>query len=199
MMPFVTEEIFRALPRAEDDTAPMLIVAAWPDVAALAAFADPDAEASMSLMQEVVTSVRAVRARFRVPPSAKVDLVVKAQPSDALLIEAEVAYLRELAGVATFEVGPEAIRPAHSAVDVVRGMELYVPLEGLVDLPAERARIAKELDRARGDHEKLTKKLGNEGFLAKAAPEVIEKDRARAADLADEVGKLTAQLSELAE
>jgi len=199
MMPFVTEEIFRALPLASADRAPMLMVAAWPDAAALARFADADAEASMSLMQEAVAGVRAVRARFRVPQSAKVDLVVKAQPAEAMLLEAEAAYLRELAGVVSLAVSPDAVRPPHSAVDVVRGMELYVPLEGLVDLSAERVRVSKELDRARGDHLKLTRKLGNEGFLAKAAAEVIEKDRGRAADLADEIAKLTAQLSELAE
>ena len=78
-------------------------------------------------------------------------------------------------------------------------LRVYVPLEGLVDFAHERTRVRKDLDAAQADLEKLTRKLANEGFLAKAAAEVIEKDRARAAELEDAVGKLTAQLAELAD
>jgi len=74
-----------------------------------------------------------------------------------------------------------------------------VPLEGLVDFAAERARVSKELTSAEGDLERVNKKLANEGFLAKAAAEVVDKERAKAAELADAVSKLTAQLGELAE
>ena len=92
-----------------------------------------------------------------------------------------------------------AKKPPHASVAVAGGAEMYVPLEGLVDFAYERARVGKELDTAKADLEKLERKLGNEGFLAKAAPEIVEKDRARAAELADAVAKLTAQLAELAD
>jgi len=82
---------------------------------------------------------------------------------------------------------------------VAAGSEVYVSLEGLVDFEAERARITTELGRAEGDLAKLEKKLRNEGFLMKAAPDIIEKDRARAAELAATVSKLKGQLADLAE
>ncbi len=72
-----------------------------------------------------------------------------------------------------------------------------MPLEGLVDFEAEKARLAKELDKARVDLKKLEGKLTNEGFLSKAAPEIIEKDRARAVELGDTVATLESQLAEL--
>ena len=103
-----------------------------------------------------------------------------------------------LAGIDELVVGPDVEKPPHSATAVGAGLDVFVPLEGVVDLAAERARVAKELERAEADHVKLAKKLANEGFLAKASAEIIEKDRAKAAELADEVGKLTSQLSELA-
>jgi valyl-tRNA synthetase len=78
-------------------------------------------------------------------------------------------------------------------------MEIYVPLEGLVDFDAERARVSKDLVNATEELARLTKKLGNEGFLAKAAQEIVEKDRARAAAIGVDVAKLTAHLAELAE
>jgi valyl-tRNA synthetase len=81
---------------------------------------------------------------------------------------------------------------------VAAGDELFVPLAGLVDFEKERGRVARELERAQADLEKLTRKLSNEGFLAKAAADVVEKDRARAAELGGTVAKLTAQLAELA-
>ena len=77
-------------------------------------------------------------------------------------------------------------------------MEIYIPLEGLVDFDAERERLAKEREKAVVELERLRKKLGNEGFLAKAAPEIVEKDRARADELGDQLALIDAQLAELA-
>jgi len=68
-----------------------------------------------------------------------------------------------------------------------------------VDIGAERGRVARELDRTRAEHERLTRKLGNEGFLAKAAPEVIEKDRGRADELQQQLATLEAQHADLAD
>ena len=199
MMPFVTDEIWRQLPLAPADRADSLMIAAWPRSADLARFRDEDAETTIAAVQEVVTAVRAVRARYTVPQRAAVDVIVKATGDQAMVIENQSAYLRSLAGVGTLTVDATATKPPHAAVAVAAGAELYIPLEGLVDFAHERARVAKDLAAASTDLERLTKKLSNEGFLAKASAEVIAKDRARAEDLADSVGKLTAQLAELAD
>jgi valyl-tRNA synthetase len=128
-----------------------------------------------------------------------VDVIAKATGRAAHLIEAESDIIRGLAGVGTLTVAAEAAKPAHAAVAVALGAELFVPLEGLVDFGHERARVEKELAAVVMELQRLTAKLGNAGFLAKASPEIVEKDRARAAALADAAQKLEGQLTELSD
>jgi valyl-tRNA synthetase len=199
MMPFVTEEIWRKLPLAPAERADSLMVALWPAQESLAAWRDQDAEAAIGAVREVVTAVRAVRSRYSVPPKTLLHVIVRAGGAGGRLLTEQAAIVRSLAGIGTLEVDASAVKPAHSSVAVAAGSELYIPLEGLVDFAHERARVAKELGAAEADLEKLTRKLGNEGFLAKASADIIEKDRARSAELADSVAKLTAQLAELAD
>ncbi len=205
MMPFITEEIWARLPlpgadgegeRAEGAAPEMLLVAKWPDE--LASYGDADAEERMRTLQEVITAVRSARSRFDVPPKAEVDVAVKAAEADAALLESEERYLHELAGVGSLTVGPDVEKPERSAVDVVRGMEVYVPLAGLIDVDAERARIEKQLAKAEDDLARTEKKLANEGFLNNAAPEVVDKERAKRDEFAGATSKLRAQLEELA-
>jgi valyl-tRNA synthetase len=199
MMPFVTEEIWRRLPLGPEDRAESLMVAQWPSPESLAEWRDEDAEVSVRAVQEAVTAVRAVRSRYSVPPKTAVDVIARAGEADGLVLSNQADVIRALAGIGTLTVDANASKPPHSSVAVAAGAELYIPLEGLVDFAHERPRVAKELGGAQADLMRLTAKLSNEGFLAKAAPEVVEKDRARAAELADSVGKLTAQLAELAD
>ena len=91
----------------------------------------------------------------------------------------------------------DAPKPPESAVHVGAGLEVYVALGGHVDFAAERARMEKEAAKLAADVAKLDKKLSNEGFLAKAAPEVVEKDRGKRAELADKLERLNAQMAEL--
>ncbi len=198
MMPFVTEEIWRRLPLAEEDRAPSLMVAAWPDAAALARYRDEAAERSVRTMLEIVVAVRAVRARYRIHPRTGIPVVVRTQAeTDDQLLAAEFGHLNALAGISSFTAGVDAAKPAHAVTAVAGGMEVFVPLEGLVDLDAERARVARELSSAVDDLAKVERKLANEGFLAKAAPEVVTKERAKEAEIADRVAALRAQLDEL--
>ncbi|HEY5548949.1 MAG TPA: valine--tRNA ligase [Coriobacteriia bacterium] len=199
MMPFVTEEIWRNLPLASEDSAPSLMVAAWPDPASLSAWRDEDAEASIAAVQEVVSAVRGVRSRYGVTARTKVDVIVKASGASAMLMDNQRDLICSLASVGSFTVAADATKPAHAAVAVASGAELYVPLEGLVDFAHERARVGKELDAATSELQRLTGKLSNAGFLAKAAPEIVEKDRARAEDLEAQVSKLGSQLAELSD
>ncbi len=197
MMPFITEEIWRRLPLAFEDAAPALMVAAWPT--GLERFADPEATASMVALQEIVTELRAIRARYTIPPKARLTVVVRASGADALLVESQRHHLEVLAGVGDCRIDPDAERPPHAAVAVAAGVELFVPLEGLVDLHAERERISRELAKAEQELSRVTAKLSNDGFLSKAAPEVIEKERAKANGLAEHIARLTARIADLAD
>jgi valyl-tRNA synthetase len=198
MMPFVTDAIWRNLPLGAGETAPSLMVAAWTDASALSAFSDPGAEKSIAAVQDIVVAIRAVRARYGVSPRTPLDVVVKAPEHELLLLEGESGLVRSLAGVGSLTFSPTAEKPLHSALATAGNLEIYVPLEGLVDFDAERDRLGKEREKAATELERLEKKLGNEGFLAKAAPEIVEKDRARAAELADGLAVLDVQLAELA-
>jgi valyl-tRNA synthetase len=198
MMPFVTEEIWRNIPRDAGTDAPSLMVAAWPDPAALASYRDEAAERSVGKMLEIVVAVRTVRSRYQIPPKRGISVVVRTQAeNDVQLLDAEFAYLNALAGIDSFVAATDAAKPAHSVTVVAGGMEVYVPLEGLVDFDAERARLARELASAAEDLAKVERKLANEGFLAKAAADVIAKERAKEAELADRVTALREQLDEL--
>ncbi len=197
MMPFVTDAIWTNLPLGPSESAPSLMVAAWPDAAALSDFADPGAEKSIAAVQDIVVAIRAVRARYGVSPRTPLTVVVKAPEYELLLLEGESGLVRSLAGVGSLTFSPTAEKPSHSAVATAGNLEIYVPLEGLVDFDAERARLGNERSKAATELERLEKKLGNAGFLAKAAPEIVEKDRARAAELGEGIAVMDAQLAEL--
>jgi len=200
MMPFVTDAIWRNLPSIETgaEKPASLMIAAWPDAAALARFSDEGAERSIDLVQQVVIAIRAVRARYTVSPKIPLDVVVKAPQAERILLEGESGLIRSLAGVGVLTVQPAVEKPAHSAVAVAGSLEVYIPLEGLVDFAAEAERLGKEREKVSTELERLEKKLSNEGFLAKAAPEIVEKDRARATELGEALALLDAQLTELA-
>ena len=102
-----------------------------------------------------------------------------------------------MANLLNLEVGADVVKPAESSVALSSGLEIYVPLSGLVDFDAERARLHKELKGLESDVIKFSKKLSNPGFLAKAAQEIIEKDRARLADLEAKLSRVKSQLAEI--
>jgi len=198
LMPFVTEAIWRNLPLGDDAPARSLMVASWPDTSSLMRFADEGAERSISRLIEIVTGIRGVRARYKIPPKQGVAVVIKTSgDADDQWVNSEFGEMNRLAGVSEFTAGVDVTKPAHSATVIASGMEVYVPLEGLVDFAAEAARLRKERDRLAGDLDKFERKLSNPGFLAKASAEIVEKDRAKAKDLSEALGLIDAQLAEL--
>ena len=197
IMPFVTEEIFQELP-FDREAEPYLIGAKWPSAAALAGYIDDDAERAIQMVCETVTAVRSTRARYRISPKQALDVVVKAEGTDASLLEAQRGLVMNMANTSSLAIAADAQKPEASTVVLGSGVETYIVLAGLVDFDAERARLQKEREKLAKDEQKLAKKLSNEGFLAKAAPEIIQKDRDKHADLADKIARIDEQLAELA-
>ncbi len=196
VMPFITEEIYQDMPKTAD-AARMLIIAPWPDADALATFIDDDAERAVQMVCAVVGAVRSARARYGISPKTLLDVHVKAEPADCALLEQQRGLIESLARTSELTIASDADKPAGSSAALAAGIEVYTVLAGHVDLDAERARVRKELDRATVDAEKLRRKLGNEGFLSKAAPEIVQKDRGRLAELDDTIAKLQGQLADL--
>ena len=195
MMPYVTEEIWDKLPHG--DTAPHLMVAAWPKGDDMARLIDEDAERATELVIEAVTAARATRARYGISPREPLALTVKASAADVKLLDAQADLVKNMGGLSELTIAADAAKPKHAAAVVTEDMELFVALEGLVDFDAERARLDKELKDLDGQLQRVNKKLGNEGFLAKAAPEAVEKSRNDAANLTSQIERSKSQLEDL--
>ncbi|MCL2332977.1 MAG: valine--tRNA ligase [Actinomycetia bacterium] len=198
MMPFITEEIWGKLPLERSGESAMLVAAAWPDADALARYRNPQAESAIETIKAVISALRTTRARYGISPKTALAAVVRtSSPEQAEFITSRHTLIEGLANVAGLEVGTEVSKPASSVSVIGEGLEIFIPLEGLVDLEAERIRLAREQEKLKSDLDRLERKLDNEGFLAKAAPEVVEKDRARAAELRDQLTKIGEQIADL--
>ena len=183
-MPFVSEEIWQALPH-EGET---LALAAWPR--AKKAWFDAEAERQVGFLQELVTAVRNLRAENKVAAGRPVPVVVRGEAAQLDLVERLAGQIRPLAKIESLTLARDGSRPRVAASAVVQGAEIFLPLEGLIDLDAERERLVREADRLLHDLEGTRKKLHNSEFLAKAKPEVVERERQRLAQLEETLEKL---------
>ncbi|CAN7330009.1 valine--tRNA ligase [Paenibacillus sp. LjRoot153] len=191
-MPFISEEIWQHLPHVGDT----ITLAAWPTENA--AFEAPDAIREMELLMEAIRSVRNIRAEVNVPMSKKVELLIKpasAETQDILSKNEE--YLKRFCNTSLLEIDLTMTAPDKAMTAIITGAELYLPLAGLIDITQELARLDKELQSLHGEVERIEKKLGNEGFVAKAPAKVIEEEKAKLADYADKRDKVIARLAEL--
>lgn len=196
IMPFITEQIYAELPITK--SADFLMVTSWPDLDELAQFINIDAENAIKIVCDTVGTVRSIRARYGISPKTELNIVVK--PADekfATLIEPQKNLIAKLAKITNFEIDLNADKPASSSASVIGGLEIFVILEGLVDFEAEKARLKKEFDKISKDAEKFEKKLSNPGFLKNAKLEIIEKDKAKLADMKDKLEKLEKQIAEI--
>lgn len=195
IMPFITEEIYQELPGSKDEA--YLINAAWPNAKDLSRYDDPRAERAITMVTEVVSGVRSVRARYGISPKTTLSVLIKAEEGDCELLDEQRQLLIDMANLEELVISPEAQKPKESSVTLATGLEVYTRLSGLVDFDLERERLEKEKTSLQADAAKLEKKLSNQGFLAKAAPEIIEKDRARHAELEDTLARIAVQLEEI--
>ncbi len=195
MMPFITEEIWQKLP-IEHET-PSIMVAKWPEATALASFVDDGAERAITLAMQAITAVRTTRSRYKLGNKKQLDVVVKAATEFIAALEGQRPLVESMANTSSLEIAPDALKPEGSSAYVTEDLEVYIVLEGLVDFEAERERLEKSLAKLKSEAAKYEKKLSNEGFLSKAAPEVVEKTRADAAEAADAITRVEAQLAEL--
>ena len=183
-MPFVTEEIWQALPHEGE----LLATASWPR--ARSAWFDAEAERQIAFLQELVIAVRNLRAENSLPPGRKVPVMVRGSAEQLALVETLGDQIKALARVETLTLARDGSRPQVAASAIVRGAEVFLPLEGLVDLTEERARLAREADKLLRDLENSRKKLRNQDFLAKARPDIVDRERQHLAMLEENLDKL---------
>jgi len=187
-MPFITEELWGRTGTRDE----MLVLTDWPKLA----FEDEAAASEINWLVDLITSVRSVRSEINVPPGAMVPLVVVgAAPATVDRLATHDALIKRLARAAEVTV---ADAPPKGAVQTVVGeATIALPLAGVIDLDAERARLTKERDKAEKEIAKINAKLGNEQFVSKAPEEVIEEQRERLAEAEALVAKFTAALERL--
>jgi valyl-tRNA synthetase len=160
--------------------------------------ASAEAAGEIAALQAVVTAVRTLRAEVRVPEAEPVDAVVRAPAAIAGALRRQEAGIRRLGKIGRLEVGADAARPGRSAVaHLADGVEVFVSLEGRIDLAAERERLGREIAKAEALLASVDRKLGNADFVARARPEVVEGERARRAEAEALAGRLRASLAAL--
>jgi valyl-tRNA synthetase len=176
-MPFITEEIWQHLP-AHGTT---IMQASWP--AASQELVDLEAEYEMEILMEVTKAIRHIRGEMNVPPGRTADVILTAPDSTRTIIEKNMEYVQNLsnASLKTFAVLDET--PEQAAHAVTKGMEIFIPLKGLIDVDKEIARQQKELLLIEKDLARVRGKLGNSGFLDKAPADVVEKEKGKEAEL----------------
>ncbi len=205
-MPFVTEELWQTLPapadavedgRTPDEAARTVTRAPWPRP--VPEWTDDEAVAVLTLLQEVITAVRTVRAELGVPPSRRLRLRIEAADAgERAVLDGHGDYLRRLAGLEAFEFVDSAPADPDTVRRVVRRMRLYLPLAGVIDRAAETARLRREIDKISKQLGSLEGKLGNPKFRERADPEVVAETEARHAAARQRRQQLDEVLAELA-
>ncbi len=200
-MPFITEEIWQMIPEsarsgAARATPASLVTAVYPE--ADSALLDAAVEQDMQAIMDAIQAIRTIRGEMNIAPSLRIAAIVRTEDqarADRLTRNAE--YLTTLARLADLRVGTGEQKPKAAATAVIAGAEIYVPLEGVIDLAQERDRLKKEMAKLEKDITVFTKKLSNREFVDKAPPAVVEKDKAKLAEFKAKYAKLEQGLAML--
>ncbi|OPX42757.1 valine--tRNA ligase [Ruminiclostridium hungatei] len=192
-MPFITEEIYTHLINDRRS----IMVSEWPQYEEELNFASE--EAKMNLIMDAIRSTRNIRAEMNVPPSrkAKMIFVAAGEAEKATLLEG-TAFFQRLAGASEVAVQTDkAGIPADAVGTVIAGAEIFIPLEELIDIEKEIERLTREKANLEGELKRVEGKLGNEGFVAKAPPKVIEEEKAKREKYLDMYQKVVERLESL--
>ncbi len=189
-MPFITEEIWQRFGIGES-----IAVSSWPTPHP--EHVDADAESSFGVVQEIVTAVRQFRSRHGISPKARFEARVGLPPGARAAVDALAERIERLAGVSPLEVvdPAEGKRAGWSSIPLREGFVNLPP--GLFDAQAERSRLSKRRDEISSQLDRTTAKLGNAGFLAKAAPEIVAQEQEKRARLAQQLAEIEDALAEL--
>ncbi len=187
-MPFVTEEIWQSLPydgsSYDNSKAGIRSIMIAPFPVFSSKCEDIDAERRMALVMDAIGAVRTIRGEMNISPSKRLKALINAQEQDASVLEAARIFIETLARC-DLDIGTDLKKPDKAATEVRPPLEIYVPLEGLVDIGAEIARLEKDLKKIETELAAINKKLNNEDFLERAPKAVIEKERSKFKDASE--------------
>jgi len=191
-MPFITEEIWQNLPHEGES----ITIAKWPEVKP--ELTDEQAAQEMKLLVEMIRSVRNIRAEVNTPLSKKIKMLVKAKDEKILkALEANRSYIERFCNPEELMMGTDVDAPDKAMTAVITGVEIILPLEGLINIDEEIARLEKELDKLTKEVDRVQKKLSNEGFMNKAPEAVVAEERAKEKDYLEKRSIVEQRIKEL--
>ena len=193
IMPFVTEEIWQVLGDHRDTIMLQMYPAVKPN------WIDADTERQMDYLMGVVRAIRNLRTELNCPPGKEIKVVFRGVDADLAFLGAQMPYLRALARVGSADFGISGNRPKGAATAVVGSTEIYLPIDDLLDLDEERARLTKEIAKVTEEITRTQKKLANPAFVDKAKPEIIQKEREKAIRHEEKLRTLKASIEQIQE
>jgi len=188
-MPFITEEIWQMLD--ERKAGESISITSFPEFNEK--MIDEEAEKEIEFIQNIVTAIRNIRGEMNIPPAKQINVYLKTDK----ITEEQSNYIKSLVKIENLIIDSQIQKPKASASAVVKGCDIFVPLEGLIDINVERHRIQKEIARLSSSLESVKKKLSNESFVTKAPADVIEREKNKLNDWQKALEKLQSILSDL--
>jgi len=194
-MPFITEEIWQNLLEEGRESIMVSKIDFMNE-----GFIDPDAEYEMELIQEAIYNVRNIRGEMNIKPDKEVTMVVQSEDERILeVIDNNKSYFEKLAKINKIRTGVDFVKTPHSVKAVLKNMEIFIPLKGVIDIELEKNRLSKEIKKTEKVLNGINKKLTNNAFLSKAPKEVIEKERKKVLDFGNKLEKLNENLKSISE
>ena len=152
----------------------------------------------MAQVMAVITAIRNIRGEMNLSPGQRLEVVITGSDEDTIkVINKSSDSIANLARLTSLTIAKDALRPPQSAAGLAAGLEIFVPLAGLVDFDQEAVRLAKELKKTEKEFTGVSNKLSNEKFLAKAPAEIIEKEQGKHQELSLKLEKLRANIKTL--
>jgi valyl-tRNA synthetase len=185
LVPYISEELWQQVKREGE---PDLIVAQNPSPDTH--WSAPAAESEIQLLRDVISAIRGIRSDMGIDQSRQADLVVRGSEESLRILQREAAHLRRLARMGELTAGESLAKPSHAATAVVSSLEIFIPLEGLIDLEVERERLNKRIQEMQGRLSAVEKKLENENFIKRAPVEVVDHEREKHAAYLEKLNKL---------
>lgn len=193
-MPFITEEIYQCLPHEAES----IMISKWP--VADENLIDPEAERGMNAIMDSIKAIRNMRAEVNANPGKKIPAIMLVSEDLREVVANNDSYIKLLGGIDNLELRPlNGEKPENAMAAVVTGIEVYLPLAGLIDVEKENQRLSKELAAMEKDLQRAGGKLNNAGFLAKAPEDVIAKERAKYEELSGKIEAVKKRMAYLAE
>ena len=198
LMPFITEEIWQNVAPRLGINGDSIMLAQWPE--ADHELINGDAEAEMEWLKSIIVAVRTIRSESNIPPGDELGLILgNTVADDSARVTRHKQALAKLAKVASITIAKSGEEQPPTLSALAGTIEVMVPMAGVIDVDKELARLDKELDRLTAERGRLAGKLSNDNFVARAPADVVDKERAKLADIETSISSITTQKSKMEE